>query len=360
MSSPAKNILIIGGGLAGCFQAATAAQRGHRVTLIDDLRPKSASRVAAGLFNVLTGREVNMSWMATEMLAALKAFLDDAAFADLQQYVHFMPIYKPFVDGHAYNDWMIGLEQPEFAALAQHEGRPQQPMLIHNPIGGLRIVACGWAEVGKLCTGMLDILQQRFELRLLHTVVDYADMDPVTGEVRTPGAEGIYDEIVFAEGMGILDNPWFQFVQIRPLKGQVIDLQLAPGLDETQILMRKTFLIPKGNHAYTAGSTYELRFEDDETTPEGIESVESSVREQVNLPFQRTAARAAIRPTTPNRRPILGRHPDFSKLIVLNGLGTKGVLQAPLMSLMLRDWLDGAMPQLPKDVDVNRFLRKNA
>ncbi len=358
MSAHAKNVLIIGGGLAGCFHAASTAMLGHRVTLIDALRPRAASRVAAGLFNVLTGREVNMSWMATEMLAALKAFLDEPAFAELRQLVHFMPIYKPFLDGHSYNDWMIGLEQAEFAALAQHEGKPQLPTLIHNPLGGLRIVACGWAEVGKLCEGILAILQRDFALRLLQTAVDYKELDPSTGELLTAGAEGTYDEIIFAEGMGILDNPWFQFVQIRPLKGQVIDLQMAPGLDESHILMRKTFLIPKGNNTYTAGSTYELRFEDDETTLEGIENVESSVREQVNLPFQRTAVRAAIRPTTPNRRPILGRHPEFPRLIVFNGLGTKGVLQAPLMAQMLRDWLDGAHPQLPKDVDLNRFLRK--
>jgi glycine oxidase len=355
-----KEILIVGGGLAGCFMAAASAVRGHRVTMIDAYRPKSASRVAAGLFNVITGREANKTWMADELLAALHAFLAQAEFAHLRQWVHFMPIFRPFASGQSYNDWMVRLQEPDFAWLAQHEGQPLLPDLIHNPIGGLRIVACGWVEVDALCTGIVATLRERFQLDYQQAEFDYADLDPATGMVVIEGKRRLYDEVVFAEGMGVTGNPWFNFVPLRPLKGQIIDLTMAPGIGTDQILLRKTFLIPKGDHHYTAGSTYELHFEDDESTAEGIETLENLVREQVTLPFETTAARAAIRPTTPNRCPILGRHPDFPRLVILNGLGTKGVLQAPLMSQLLRDWLDGKLPHLPKDVDLARYLKKNA
>ncbi|HNS43565.1 MAG TPA: hypothetical protein PKN22_12475, partial [Taishania sp.] len=41
---------------------------------------------------------------------------------------------------------------------------------------------------------------------------------------------------------------------------------------------------------------------------------------------------AGIRPTTVDRRPLMGLHPEFNKLAVFNGLGAKGFLLAPLLS----------------------------
>jgi glycine oxidase len=355
-----KNILIVGGGLAGCFIAAETALRGHQVTMIDQYSPKSASRVAAGLFNVVTGREASKTWMADEMLAAIHAFLAQPAFSGLGVHFHFMPIFRPFPDGCNYNDWMVKLQEPGYETLAKHVGAPQSPQVVANPIGGLRILTCGWTEVEPLCNAIKATLATKFGMQYYDLPFHYDQLDPVTGGVDSLPLQGTFDEVIFAEGMGILKNPWFPFVQIKPLKGQIMDIQMPPILNEEEILLKKTFLIPKGNHFYTIGSTYELHFDDDETTPEGIEILENSVREQVALPFERIATRASIRPTTPNRRPILGRHPDFPKLAVINGMGTKGVLHAPLMAKMLRDWLDGDLEALPKDVNLERFLKKKS
>jgi glycine oxidase len=359
MMTTRKNILIVGGGLAGCFAAAHAVMAGHAVTLCDALRPRAASRVAAGLFNVVTGREAAKSWLADEQLAAIHAFLDMPAYASLRTFFHFMPIYRPFQDGYTYNEWMVRLQDPDFAGFAKHQGSVEQEDVLTNPIGGLRILTCGWVEVGALCTAMVELLKQDYAMQYYVGEFDHVALDPASGIISQGEWAGIYDEVIFAEGMGIGANPWFQHIEIRPLKGQIADLKMAPGLNPDQIYLRKTFLIPKGNDFYTAGSTYELHFADDEVTPEGIETISDSVRQQVTLSFELSGMRAAIRPTTPNRRPILGRHPDHDRLVVFNGLGTKGVLQAPLMAQMLRDWLDGLTAALPKDVSADRFLKKN-
>lgn len=355
-----KNVLIVGGGLAGCFMAMESAKRGHRVCLVDRHNPKSASRVAAGLYNVITGREANKTWMADEMLAALAAVTEHPDFESLGRFIHPMPIFRPFPDGTNYNDWMVRLQDPAFSYLATHEGLPHRPQVLHNPLGGLKILPCGWAETMPLCEAILEILKAKYALKHVESPFYYAGLNPETGECTQSGIEGVYDEVIFAEGMGIMGNPWFQFVEIRPLKGQILELKMEAGLDEGQILLRKMFLIPKGNLFYTAGSTYELHFEDDETDPEGIETISESVEEATPLGFEVLGARASIRPTTPNRRPVLGRHPEFERLIVCNGLGTKGVLQAPFSAAMLRDWLDGLTPALSKDVSVLRFLKKIA
>lgn len=350
----------MGGGLAGCFHAAASATRGHRVTLVDAPRPKAASRVAAGLFNVFTGREANKTWMADDLLATIDRFLSRPEFMPLRSHFHFMPIYRPFPDARSYNDWMVKLQHPGYARLASHHPTPKLAGILHNPLGGLQVNACGWVEVAPLCSGILSILEARYGLRHVVAEFEHGRLDPDNGAYDGPLANGTYDEVVFAEGLGIAANPWFDFVEIRPLKGQIIDIRMAPGLDEGEVVIRKSFIIPKGNDFYTVGSTYEAQFEDEEPSETGIESLRRSVEAMVALPFEVVAARAALRPTTANRRPVLGRHPLHPRLAVLNGMGTKGVLQAPLMAELLRELLDGERSELPPEVGLERFLKKFA
>jgi len=47
------------------------------------------------------------------------------------------------------------------------------------------------------------------------------------------------------------------------------------------------------------------------------------------------------RPTTPDRRPLLGCHPDLKNICIFNGLGTKGVSLAPFFAVQLANWMEG-------------------
>jgi glycine/D-amino acid oxidase-like deaminating enzyme len=367
-----KKVLIIGGGLAGTFIALESARAGHRVRMVDYADPKAATRVAAGLYNVVTGRVANKTWRADELLATFYSLTDDPDFSWLRRYIHRTPIYRPYPDPFTANEWQKKLQQPEFSHLGRHHATPLTPEIINNPLGGLEIQPCGWVETIPLCEGILTTIATKYDFRREQAIFDYKSLNPATGSCRQSGLEGTYDEVIFAEGTAIRHNPWFPFVEIRPLKGQLLELRIPPDpqakttdqepktLPQDHILLRKAFLIPKGNSFYTAGSTYEPNFEDAEVTAEGIKTIRDSVEEAITLPFEVVDARAAIRPTTFDRRPVLGRHPDFPRLVVFNGLGTKGVLQAPFCAKVLRDWLDGRMASLPKDIALERFLKKFA
>jgi glycine oxidase len=355
-----KDVLIIGGGLAGTFIAMASARAGHRVRMADYADPQAASRVAAGMYNVITGRVASKTWLADELLAAFHAVTGHEHFAWLRRFIHPMPIYRPYADAFTANEWERKVQAPEFENIGRHHSQPWMPEVIRNPLGGLEILPCGWVDVIPFCEGVLTTLAMHHDFRREETILDYNALNPDTGECRQSGLQGRYDEIIFAEGLGIQRNPWFPFVEIRPLKGQLIDLRIAPGLPGDRILLRKVFLIPKGNSFYTAGSTYEPRFEDAEVTQEGIKIVKDSVEEAITLPFEVMDARASIRPTTYDRRPVVGRHPGFPRLVVFNGLGTKGVLQAPWCAMMLREWLDGRRDSLPPDISLQRFLKKFA
>ena len=67
---------------------------------------------------------------------------------------------------------------------------------------------------------------------------------------------------------------------------------------------------------------------------------------------------AGVRPTTGDRRPLLGVHKDNHRLAFFNGLGTRGVMIAPLMAKKLYQFLENDQA-LDKEIDISRFKQKN-
>jgi glycine/D-amino acid oxidase-like deaminating enzyme len=74
----------------------------------------------------------------------------------------------------------------------------------------------------------------------------------------------------------------------------------------------------------------------------------------MQFPYQIIGQEWGMRPTTADRRPVLGQHPEFNQLLVFNGLGTKGVSLAPYFSHTLVQWMEKGIP-LHKAVDVTRY-----
>lgn len=78
-------------------------------------------------------------------------------------------------------------------------------------------------------------------------------------------------------------------------------------------------------------------------------------KKYTDLPFEVLFHGAGLRPTLPDRRPVVGRHPQFSSLSCINGLGSRGVLWAPyLASLLVKHLYESAF--LPEDLQLRRFM----
>ncbi|HRH59788.1 MAG TPA: FAD-dependent oxidoreductase, partial [Chitinophagaceae bacterium] len=60
--------LIIGKGLSGTFLSYYLQKAGKKVLVIDDANPHTASRVASGVINPVTGRSVVATWMIEDLL----------------------------------------------------------------------------------------------------------------------------------------------------------------------------------------------------------------------------------------------------------------------------------------------------
>ena len=83
----------------------------------------------------------------------------------------------------------------------------------------------------------------------------------------------------------------------------------------------------------------------------------SKLNKFLKLPFQILDHNAQIRATVIDRRPLLGQHPQYDNLYILNGMGTRGVLMSPLLSYWLFDFIENNT-KLSTEVDIKRFENK--
>jgi len=67
---------------------------------------------------------------------------------------------------------------------------------------------------------------------------------------------------------------------------------------------------------------------------------------------------AGIRPTVTDRRPLVGQHPKYKNLYVLNGFGSRGVLIAPFASLQLLNSIETGST-IHSEMDISRFTKKH-
>ncbi len=356
MNQPQKQIAIIGGGLAGTFMAARLLDAGYQVVLFDQPQVHSASRVAAGLFNIITGRFGAKSWLGEQLLAEIESFLNQPAYVSLRPYVHYTEIYRPFKTVEDYNKWTGRRQDPSYAPLIRFAEESVQPDQLVNPLGGIFVLPCGWLETDRFVVAFQALLQTRAGFSLVQERIRNPQIDlqkrQIQGEQGTVG----FDEIVFAQGPETLENPWFSPVKIIPNKGEILILEI-PDLQLPFVFSRKVYLIPLGEDRYLCGSTYANQFDHPHPTEAGRAEIESQLQQALRLPYRTLDHRAGIRPTTPNRRPVLGTHPDMPFVHLLSGFGTKGVLLAPYTSRLLCEQIQGKSPEIPTEAALSRFYK---
>jgi glycine/D-amino acid oxidase-like deaminating enzyme len=361
------HVVVWGGGLAGTLLADELLRRGLRVTLVDDAAQNRASRVAAGLYNLVTGKTPKRSWQADRLLTVLNAWI--AARPHARAHLHPMPIYRPFANATLANDWQARSCEPWYADHIRCQATPWQPLhlaaaptrgQLHNPLGGFTLLGAGWAAVGPL----LDALQHGIVAQplgqLLRENLPYSALDAPGRVLHTRNGPLTYDALVFAEGPQAATTPgggnphWHQ-VPIRPLKGELL-VVAAPDLRLDRVVVGPPYVVPLGADRYCVGSTYEHRFEHPAPTAAGA----AQLRQQFErlfpgVTYSVTDHQAGLRATTPDRRPLLGPLPTPG-LWVFNGLGTKGVLLSPWCANVLADALTLGK-DLPPEVDLRRYPR---
>jgi len=159
--------------------------------------------------------------------------------------------------------------------------------------------------------------------------------------------------IVFCEGHKIKYNPYFNFLPIRGSKGEMLIIK-APLLQENEIIKGPIFIVPIKNDLYWVGANFDNTYVTLNPTEKSKNWILEKLNKIIICSYKVIEHKAHIRPTVADRKPIIGTHKEFKNLHVLNGLGSRGILSAPLLS----NWLYQSIQsneKIPIEVNISRF-----
>jgi glycine/D-amino acid oxidase-like deaminating enzyme len=342
--------LIVGQGIAGTTLALTFWRNRVPFVVIDRGFEKSASLVAAGLYNPFTGPEMKLTWNAEPLFATLSSFYPWAE--ELLEAKFFFPktIYRPFLSVWEQNEILAkATENPAFVG-----AEPASSELIetvNNPYGGLSTSQSGFVRTPVY----LDAARQFFKKSdcLLQEEFLQDEVEFNSSGITYRGKN--YQGLIYANGVAAQEGP-FAFVPFRPNKGEV--LNIVWNKHPSFIPNRKVYLVPLPEaNTYKVGATYSNNFEHTLPTEQGKAELTEYLNNLIVGNWEVTNHLAGVRPAIADRKPVIGIHPEQPFTYIFGGLGAKGISLAPWCAIKLLDNLvNNEIP--PTEIHVSRFKKR--
>lgn len=349
MNSKAGRILIIGSGLAGSCLALELLERGQDILLIDNQFENSSSRVAAGLLNPIVPKGVRKTWQCDILFPALFSYYRRW---EQRLNTHFIDSY-PFLNIHANEgeslEWEKRVLDPEMEDWLRRGDESAYAFLTQEPATWVN--HCGRLDVSTFLQSVQDHLTQRNQYRIEQFHHD--DCAKTKDGWRYAGE--FYDAVVFCEGIGLLNNPWFNDLFMDPTGGDILKVHIPNIGSNPMIIKQKQWLVPTHEaDVYLLGSNFHKNNLSTEPEQKDAEALLARAAQITGQTVTLLAHRRAIRPTVQQRRPYLGEHHTEKGLFVFNGLGAKGSSLCAWLSPMMAENIVNHVP-LDAEVDIQRF-----
>jgi glycine oxidase len=340
--SPAADLAVVGGGVIGCSVAYQAARRGARVALFEaETLGAGASGAAAGMLApqseanepgpfldlLLAGRNLHAP-LAEELLEETGLDVGYVRAGSL----HVAPDEESREDLLTKYSWQRELNlHAEW--LEEEEARELEPALSPRVAAALYLAEDAQLNPPQLVRALAEAARSRG--------VRIEEGTPVTGLAlggdRVAGVEtqrgnfpagvvvlaGGASSPALACGLGV-DLP------VYPVKGQILSAVADPAPITANVWGEGCYLVPKWDGRVVVGATEEPHVHDRRPTLGGVAALAAAAARTVpglaRAPFG--GAWGGLRPTTPDRRPIIGPVEDREGLLIATGHYRNGVLLA--------------------------------
>jgi hypothetical protein len=345
------DFMIVGRGLAANVLAHTFYNRQVSFKIIGDEGLSSCSQVAAGIWNPVVFKRMTQSWRAGELVPCLMKFYKECEATLGTGLITERPLIKPFTETQEKTLWK---KKAEGALAAFVDGTIHEipgPELRHCKVtNGYGVVSGAGSLDMKMFLSRSSLF---FQNSLLSEVFQYAQLKIGKSSIEYKGIKA--RNIVFCEGHLVKNNPFFKWIPLKPAKGEVLTVNAPLNLDRC-IFNRNGFIMKVASDCYKAGATYEWDELTEVPTERGAAELRNKVSAMISCNYQVIGHEAGIRPSSVDRRPIVGRHPFHPNLFVFNGLGTKGVMLAPFFAEKFVNFFSRD-EELDNEVNVKRFYK---
>ncbi len=358
-----RHVAVIGAGVAGCAVAHALAQRGIRVTVLEQAAApaQGASGNPVAVFRPLPSRDDNTASRLTRaaFLYSLRAW---AALGESLQWSqcgvlrcakdasHAAKLAQTLVDNAAPPEFARWVEANEASQLAH--------WLLTEP--AVFYPSAGWIVPTSLCRAWLahPNIQPRYHCR-----VSALQAQPPGWQLLD--AEGGVlidaDAVVIAnacDAVSLLP----ELKKLQAVRGQ-INIASADTLPQLpRVVAREGYVSPTPDGRYVVGSTYDYDADcDADLAPTSQEDAENRARLNTILPGASAGdfpGRASIRAVMPDRFPLLGPVQGRPNIYIATGYASRGVVLAGLLAETLASMIcDEPLPlerDLVKAMDAGR------
>lgn len=360
--------IIIGQGVAGSVLAYTLIEQGKNIAVLDNPQKNTASKVAAGILNPVTGRRLAKSWLIDDLLPFANIFYRNIETQTNTHFYHNRPILRVFESIREQNDFLSKSGEDNYKQYLKETDK-KYPYII-NDLGLGEITKGGYLEMIPFLREMRQFINQN--ATLLECQVDYSKIQVANNndaydnhnfEVEGLGKKLKGEKLVFCDGTQMLDNPFFKDLPMKASKGEFLLIK-SINLSRDLLIKKGVMIVPtvpggkkyKSKDLFWVGATYDNFDLTHSSTQKAKEYLTDKLSKALNdkVEYEIIDMGFGFRPTIKDRRPIIGKHPQNPNLILFNGMGSKGVLLAPFFAKQLYQHLENNNPLNPM-VDLKRF-----
>ena len=343
--------IIVGTGIAGICFAETLHQNKKTFHAIDN-KNKGSSKIAAGIFNPTVLKRYNMTWKGKEFYENAIIFFKKIENKYGKKIIFKHDILKVFSGFSDQNNWIVASNKPHLKEFLNAKIQTKEVKGLVIEFGYGLVKKCGRISTVNL----INEFENNFKENCSNEDFDYT-------KLYFDNEKIVYDniiakKIIFCEGYGIINNPFFKNLPVRGSKGEFLIVKI-PNLKLNKIIKKSSiFIMPLENEFYWVGATYDNSDKKNRPTQLKRQALIEKLESLIMIPYEVIEHSAGIRPTTIDRRPIIGSHSNYKNIYVFNGLGSRGILLAPTLSCWLYNHIY-KKSLISKEVDIKRFKKDN-
>lgn len=346
--------IIIGQGICGTFLSWYLHKAGVKVLVIDEPQPFSSTKVASGVINPVTGRQVVTTWLAEELMnfvgdAYNEIGTDIGANVISKKNIIVLP---PSEQMRSAYDKRIGEEN---SYIQQPSASTTKAMddIFYMHYGVVVIDPVWHIDLHPLLHGWRNILRENNMLLEERFAAENLTVQNNTVEYKSITAQ----KIIFCNSIESFTLPWFKSLPFVFNKGEALIVDI-PGLPANNIYkVANSTIVPWYDGLWWVGSSYENSYDDALPTESFKQKKIQELQQHIKLPLTVIDHMASLRPAVAvERRPFAGLHPLQPEVGILNGMGTKGCSLAPYFAKQLADNLLHNQSINPL-ADIKRFAK---
>ena len=333
--------IIVGQGLVGTWMSYYLQEKELSYKIINHSQTPSATSVASGVMNPVTGRRMVQTWMIETLLPfavnAYTSYQENAGVSIIKKAP--VALIHPSLQMKESFDYRLSHDN----VYLQKNDSALWKSFFNTPFGTGEIDSCYWID---LDTGREKIndhyIEDVFEINDLRINDDGVVWKNISAE-----------KIIFCDGVHSMENPYFKALPFTPNKGEALIVAIE-GLPAENIYKNNIAIVPWKDNLFWVGSSFEWKYESSNPSSAFREKMIASLDSILKLPYEVVDHLVGIRPANTERRPFVGLHPTHPQLAICNGMGTKGCSLAPYFSLQLLNHIELGT-EINQEASIERF-----